>query len=110
MVSGMSREMAGTLRKQGPGEREGMRGSSSGKDTAVTSPQPEFDPQTPLHLQLSGSVTAQTAADPDHNPGGKPSVMTAKCNIADSPRYFQRLGPALPQRDGVSRHERFGQS
>ena len=30
MVSGVSRKESGTLRKQGPGECEGMRGSSSG--------------------------------------------------------------------------------
>jgi hypothetical protein len=55
---------------------------------------------------ISGSVTALTAADPDHNRGGKPTVMTAKRNVAIFPQNCQRSGPALPHRDGVSRHER----
>ena len=47
----------------------------------------------PRTIATSGSVPALTAADPDHNRGGKPTVMTAKRNIADSLRLFQRSGP-----------------
>src|ERR1700686_5679222 len=91
-----------------PGIWKQLRGSSSGPGRVL------YTAETPVRIwspvpsfQSSGSVTALTAADPDHNRGGKPTVMTAKRNIADSPRYFQRSGPALPQRDGVSRHELF---
>jgi hypothetical protein len=72
-----------------------MQGSSSGPGRGL------YTAETPVRIwplvpsSTSGSVNALTAADPDHNRGGKPKVMTANRYIARPVQAFQRSGQAV---------------